>query len=154
MKILSVSFTCEDISGVIMVTWLCGYVILVSGYLVLKAINWPWNLSPISNCKHVSCMHTLTQVELYNFFERHLTRLHRLINILGDYIWARDMVFWHWSTGFLFWQLSISMNIQCHLAYVTFMWPNVVPSLHSCGRHISVSPSSPSDTVRVRELFR
>ena len=38
----------------------------------------------------------------------------RLINILRDYIRTRDMVMWHWSAGFLFWQLSIDMDIQCH----------------------------------------
>ena len=62
-------------------------------------------------------MHKLTQIDLYTFFGGYL-RLRRLINILRDNIWARDMVMWHWSAGFLFWQLSIDMNIWCHLADV------------------------------------
>ena len=51
-----------------------GYVILVSGYLVLTAVNWPWNASPISNGKVI--------IDLYIFFGHHLARLCRLINIL------------------------------------------------------------------------
>ena len=33
-----------------------------------------------SNCKDVSCMHKLTQVDLYIFFGRHLARLRRLLD--------------------------------------------------------------------------
>ena len=73
-----------------------------------KALNWPWNGSPTSNCKDVRCVPKLTQLDLVLF-------LH-LINIHRDYIWARDMVMWHCSAGFLFWQLSIDMDMQCHYA--------------------------------------
>ena len=74
-----------------------GQVKLVSGYFVLTAVNWPWNGSPISICKDISCMHKLTQVDLYIFFGRNLARLCCLIKILRDYNWARDMVMWHWT---------------------------------------------------------
>ena len=128
------------------------------GYLVVTAVNWPWNGSPISNCKDVSCMHKLTQVDLCIIFGCHLARLRRLINILRDYIWARDMVMWHWSAGFLFWQLSIDMNIQCHLADVNLYVTLCLPSLHGWGRHIGVTPPPPLplslEQVPTRELHR
>ena len=60
--------------------------ILVSGYLVMVAVNWPWNVSPISNCIDVSCIHT----------SHHLARLCCLINILRDYIWA---MIWSCDSG-------------------------------------------------------
>ena len=88
------------------------HVTLVSRYLVLAAVNWPWNGSPISNGKDVSCMQKMSRIDLYIFFGCCLALLCCLINILRGYIWACDMVMWHWSTGFLFWQLSIDMTIQ------------------------------------------
>ena len=75
---------------------------------------WSADGSSISIRKDVSYMHKLTQIDPCIFFGRHLARLSRLINILRDYLWARNMVIWHWSAGFLFWQLSIDTNIQCH----------------------------------------
>ena len=66
------------------------HVILVSGYLVFTAVNWPWNWCPmISNCKDVNL---LTQLDQYIFFGCHLAGLHCLIHILRYYIWACDMV--------------------------------------------------------------
>ena len=49
-----------------------GHVILASGYLILTAVNWQWNGSPISKCKDVTYMHKLTQVNLNLFFGCHL----------------------------------------------------------------------------------
>ena len=115
------------------------HVMLISGYLVLTAVNWSWNRSPISNCKYVSCMHKLTQVDLYIFFGRHLAQLSRLTNILRDYMWAHDMVMWHGSAGFLVWQLSIDMDIQCHLADVNPYVTLCLPSLHGWSRHKSTA---------------
>ena len=104
--------------------------ILVSGYLVVTAVNWPWNGSLISNCKDVSCMHTLTQVDFIFFVP-----LRRLTNILRDYIRARNVVMWHWSAGFLR-QLSIDINIMAEV--VIFL----VRHLHRRRRWRQYAPAS------------
>ena len=123
-----------------------GHVILVSRYcyLVLTAVNWPWNGSPISNGKVI--------IDLNIFF--HFAWLHRLINILRDYIWAREMVMWHWPVGFLFGQLSIDLNIQCHFTDVNYYVTQNLPSLHGWGPHVGVTLSSLlSGMVRDCELY-
>ena len=64
-----------------------------------------------------ACIYKLTQFDLWTwpvsciYLGAVLRDSSGQINILRDYFWARDMVMWHWSAGFLYWQLSIDMNI-------------------------------------------
>ena len=113
MKKLETAIQWNPQPGLICLTWprwvvylspRYGYVILVSGYLLLTVVNWPSNGSLMSNFTVV--------IDLYIFFGRHLAWLRRLINILRVYIWARDMIMWHWSAGFLFWQLFVKTAVK------------------------------------------
>ena len=147
----------------------------------LTAVKWPWCGSPIINCKDVSYMHKLTQVDLCVFFGHHLPRLRRLINIvvrscheplareigqpLPTFTTINKVTYNplpHLSpryghvtlvSRFLFWQLSIDMNIQCHLGHVNLYVTLCSPSLHGWGHHIGVTPPPSSETVRVREQY-
>ena len=115
-----------------------GHVMLVSGYLVLTAVNWPWNGSPISNFKDVRDMHKLMWVDLYMyiFFGRYLAWFSCLINILRDYISACNMVMWY----VLVLRFLVLRALFWHGYPMSWSWwePLWLPSLHGLGRHKTI----------------
>ena len=89
-------------------------VILVSGYLVLTAVNWSQHWCPI--CVSVFLCSNPKLARKYEI--EHCSRSSKTINWSADSFqliisprwvdtWARDMVMGYWSETLLFWQLSI-----------------------------------------------
>ena len=127
-------------------------VILVSGYLVLTAVNWSQHWCPI--CVSVFLCSDPKLAKKYEI--EHCSRSSKTINWSADSFqinhvtrwvdtWARDMVMWYWSMAILFWQLSIDHfgNVQytrCGLAKTRLRHPSLpfdslsYPTLTICRR--------------------
>ena len=113
-----------------------GRVILVGGYLFLTAVNWPWNGSPTSNCKDISCMYKLTQVDLYIFFGHQLAQL--------SSVTTSEPAIWSCDTGQ---RVSCLTAVNLHEYPMWFSWckplcnliftKNAWPRCHVCATLLS-----------------
>ena len=97
-------------------------VILVSGYLVLTAVNWSQHWCPICFHYEFSCAPKLARkYEIEHWSQSSKTIKWSANNFQINHVtsprwvdtWARDIVMWYWSVVILFWQLSID-----HIVYV------------------------------------
>ena len=65
--------------------------------------------------------HSSASLEAFLFYLGAILDNSVIYEMLRDYIWACDVVMWHWSVGFLFWQLSIDMNIVNVINLIYYM---------------------------------